>query len=49
MVHSRDRRPRPGIALAAPVRDERFAELLAMTAYHRADHRLDLEHSLPIG
>lgn len=20
-----------------------------MTAYHRADHRLDLEHSLPIG
>ncbi|MFG2951357.1 suppressor of fused domain protein [Streptomyces adustus] len=35
--------------LTAPVRDERFADLLAMTAYYHADHHLDLEHSLPIG
>lgn len=35
-------------ALTAPVRDERFAELLAMTAYYHADHHLDVEHSLPI-
>lgn len=35
--------------LTAPVRDERFAELLAMTAYYHAGHLLDLGHSLPIG
>ncbi|MFG2754041.1 suppressor of fused domain protein [Streptomyces xanthophaeus] len=35
--------------LTAPARDERFADLLAMTAYYHADHRLDLGHSLPIG
>lgn len=35
--------------LTAPVRDERFADLLAMTAYYHADHHFDLEHSLPIG
>lgn len=35
--------------LTAPVRDERFADLLAMTASYHSDHHLDLEHSLPIG
>ncbi|WP_344363529.1 suppressor of fused domain protein [Streptomyces gobitricini] len=35
--------------LSAPARDERFAELLAMTAYYHSDHHLDLEHSLPTG
>ncbi|MFG2282480.1 suppressor of fused domain protein [Streptomyces asoensis] len=35
--------------LAAPVRDERFADLLAMTACYHADRHLGLEHSLPIG
>ncbi|WP_031154013.1 suppressor of fused domain protein [Streptomyces xanthophaeus] len=35
--------------LTAPARDERFADLLAMTAYYHAGHRLDLGHSLPIG
>ncbi|MFI2641917.1 suppressor of fused domain protein [Streptomyces sp. NPDC018610] len=35
--------------LAAPVRDERFVELLAMTAHYHAGHHLDLEHGLPVG
>ncbi|MGW5354238.1 suppressor of fused domain protein [Streptomyces sp. NPDC004031] len=35
--------------LTAPVRDERFADLLAMTAYYHAVHHLDVEHGLPIG
>ncbi|MFC8366933.1 MULTISPECIES: suppressor of fused domain protein [unclassified Streptomyces] len=35
--------------LTAPVRDERFADLLAMTASYHTRHRLDLGHSLPIG
>jgi hypothetical protein len=35
--------------LAAPVRDQRFADLLAMTAYYQTDHHLDVEHSMPIG
>lgn len=35
--------------LTAPVRDQRFAELLAMTAYYHADHHLDVGHSVPIG
>lgn len=35
--------------LTTPVRDERFAALLAMTAFYHAVHHLDLGHSLPIG
>ncbi|MER6818013.1 suppressor of fused domain protein [Streptomyces cellulosae] len=35
--------------LTAPVRDERFADLLGSTAYYHADHHLGLEHSLPVG
>ncbi|GAA0970304.1 suppressor of fused domain protein [Actinocorallia libanotica] len=35
--------------LSAPVRDESFAELLAMVAYYHLSHRLDLEHGMPIG
>ena len=36
--------------LTTHVRDERFLELMGMIAYyHCGDHRLDLEHSLPIG
>ncbi|MFG1808373.1 suppressor of fused domain protein [Streptomyces sp. NPDC049040] len=35
--------------LTAPVRDERFVDLLAMTAYYHAVQHLDLAHSLPIG
>ncbi|KKD06537.1 Suppressor of fused protein (SUFU) [Streptomyces sp. WM6386] len=36
--------------MTAPVRDQRFIELMAMTAYyHCGGHQLDLEHSMPIG
>ncbi|WP_404867683.1 suppressor of fused domain protein [Kitasatospora griseola] len=36
--------------MTAHVRDQRFVELVAMIAYyHRGGHRLDLEHSMPIG
>ncbi|MFE3111477.1 suppressor of fused domain protein [Kitasatospora indigofera] len=36
--------------MTAPVRDPRFVELMAMIAYyHCGGHRLDLEHSMPIG
>ncbi|MFF3015657.1 suppressor of fused domain protein [Streptomyces sp. NPDC057939] len=36
--------------MTAQVRDQRFIDLMAMIAhYHRGGHRLDLEHSLPIG
>ncbi|MER6833394.1 suppressor of fused domain protein [Streptomyces cellulosae] len=35
--------------LTAPVRDERFADLLGSTAYYHADHHLGLEYSLPGG
>ncbi|MFB6897348.1 MULTISPECIES: suppressor of fused domain protein [Streptomyces] len=35
--------------LTAPVRDERFAELLRATAAYHDAHHLDVEHSLPIG
>ncbi|MER6917066.1 suppressor of fused domain protein [Streptomyces sp. NPDC000594] len=36
--------------LTAHVRDQRFIDLMAMIAsYHRGGHRLDLEHSMPIG
>ena len=36
--------------MTAPVRDQRFIDLVAMIAsYHGGGHRLDLEHSMPIG
>ncbi|MFI5666344.1 suppressor of fused domain protein [Streptomyces sp. NPDC051704] len=36
--------------MTAPARDQRFIELMAMIAYyHCGGHRLDLEHSMPIG
>ncbi|MFG2341175.1 suppressor of fused domain protein [Streptomyces yangpuensis] len=36
--------------VTAHVRDQRFIDLMAMIAYyHCAGHRLDLEHSMPIG
>ncbi|MFC7979331.1 suppressor of fused domain protein [Streptomyces cinereoruber] len=36
--------------MTAHVRDRRFVELMAMVAhYHCGGHRLDLEHSMPIG
>lgn len=36
--------------MTAPVRDQRFVELMAMAAfYHCGGHRLDVEHSMPIG
>jgi hypothetical protein len=36
--------------MTAHVRDQRFIDLMAMIAsYHREGHRLDLEHSMPIG
>ncbi|WP_246212613.1 suppressor of fused domain protein [Streptomyces abyssomicinicus] len=36
--------------MTAHVRDQRFLDLMAMLAYyHRGGHRLDLEHSMPIG
>ncbi|MFG2976973.1 suppressor of fused domain protein [Streptomyces sp. NPDC048331] len=35
--------------LSGPVRDERLADLLAMTSYYHASHHLDIGHSLPIG
>ncbi|MFE1440512.1 suppressor of fused domain protein [Streptomyces sp. NPDC058739] len=36
--------------MTAHVRDQRFTELLAMIAsYHGGGHRLELEHSMPIG
>lgn len=37
-------------AMTAPVRDQRFIELMTMIAYyHCGGHQLDLEHSMPIG
>ncbi|WP_367325969.1 suppressor of fused domain protein [Streptomyces sp. HUAS ZL42] len=36
--------------MTAHVRDQRFIDLMAMIAYyHCGGHRLDLEHSMPIG
>ncbi|MFI6009188.1 suppressor of fused domain protein [Streptomyces sp. NPDC051243] len=36
--------------MTAPVRDQRFIDLMAMIAYyHCGGHRLDVEHSMPIG
>lgn len=36
--------------MTAHARDQRFVELMAMIAsYHCGGHRLDLEHSMPIG
>ncbi|MFE2265614.1 suppressor of fused domain protein [Streptomyces griseosporeus] len=36
--------------MTAPVRDERFVQLMAMIAYyHCGGHRLDLAHSMPLG
>ncbi|WUR85895.1 suppressor of fused domain protein [Streptomyces phaeochromogenes] len=36
--------------MTAHVRDQRFIDLMAMIAYyHGGGHRLDLEHSMPIG
>ncbi|EID54402.1 suppressor of fused domain protein [Saccharomonospora xinjiangensis] len=36
--------------MTAPVHDRRFIELMAMIAYyHCGGHRLDLQHSMPIG
>lgn len=36
--------------MTAPARDQRFVDLMAMIAfYHCGGHRLDLEHSMPIG
>ncbi|MFG2621859.1 suppressor of fused domain protein [Streptomyces sp. NPDC048507] len=40
----------PEFVMTARVRDERFVDLMVMLAdYHRGGHRLDLEHSMPIG
>ena len=35
--------------LTAPVGDESFVDLAAKIAYYHAGHRLDVEHSMPIG
>ncbi|OII63107.1 Suppressor of fused protein (SUFU) [Streptomyces sp. CC53] len=36
--------------MTAHVRDQRFVELMTMLAlYHHSGHRLDVEHSMPIG
>ncbi|MFJ6795055.1 suppressor of fused domain protein [Streptomyces sp. NPDC091268] len=36
--------------MTAPVRDQRFIDLMAMISYyHCGGHQLDLEHSMPIG